>query len=614
MTPLGSAACLPVSLVALAFGGHALLRRALGPGEGALDRAAATALFTCAAPVAIVAALGVAHAITPVAVLAMSLGAGATAWLAADDSARRATSSDARELLRALGGALFGGAWSLAAWVSVCATALAVLAVWLLQPWAWDALGYHLPIVHDALQTGTIREVPTNVLYVNTYPRVVDLGFVWWRALLPDDTWIDLAQLPYAVLAVLSIAATCARGGVREDRALALASLFVAVPTTTLQLASNYVDVAYAAFLLAAFHFASAAFDRRAVALAGAALGLFLATKPSAPVPFALFSAFVVARAGIARFRQGAALVAIALAIGAGKYVENLVVHGNPVWPVRVAAGPIVLPGLEDARYFFDLGVEEPYRSYGWLRRLVASWIVLPTRWTYDVRIGGFGPIFAFGLLPLAAIGLAGPRRLSRGRAAILVLAACAIASPAAFWARYVLALPAAAIVAWAVASERWSLASRRGGEIGIAVVAAVGLALCVPGLTDGRASLVALAKLPAHERAAAFGGIDGHAAQWIEARAPLLPGEAFGYDDAFGLPGQLWRSDGQVRVLYLGRGAERVDLARDENVRAAALGDAGAARLRSDGFVLTPLFRCPLDPCTVYRVEEPLARVGAKS
>src|SRR6185369_11131693 len=132
------------------------------------------------------------------------------------------------------------------------------------------------------------------------------------------------------------------------------------------------------------------------------AAGLTLGTKPSAPPLVALACLIVLVRA-YRRTRIGEAVLAVgaALAIGSWKYVENLAVHGNPIWPVQIHLGPISIPGLATMDELASMGLRPPMRDHGWLRRLFESWTtVFPDRYVYDMRVGGFGPLVVLVLVP----------------------------------------------------------------------------------------------------------------------------------------------------------------------------------------------------------------------
>jgi hypothetical protein len=559
---------LVVSCVALFLGSFALLGRARPP---LLERMASAALLAVVLPIGVVEVLGHVGALRPPWVLGLSLAIALVMFACGARSG----------LFRAaalVGRALFGGWFALGSWVGVASVVLAADATYRLRPWAWDALGYHLPLVHHALTVASLQRVPTHVVYVNVYPHLVDVYFVWWRALLADDTWIELAQLPFAVLGVLSIACMAARRSVAPPRALALSALWLAIPNVALQLATNYVDVAFAALLVASVEHATRDRGGRTTQLlCGLALGVFLACKPSAPLPFVLLGGALL----LLRRARAVAPLALAVCIGAPTYVENLLRYGNPIWPVRVDVGPLHLPGLEAPSHLYEIGLPEQVRRHGWLGRLLLSWFHAPSSYIYDMRLGGFGPLFLL-LLACAALVLAKKRLRRSMPRGTLLLALAALATPAAFLPRYTFALPALLLAVYASATAR---VRRRGAlDFVLAATACICLFRAAPGFfAEGRA------------------GVDGHEALWAAARAKVGPGEAFGYDASFPLPGQLRRNDGRSSTVFV----EDPSSVLTRHVRIAALRPENAARVE----LLRParvhaLFRCPLGACTVYEIE----------
>ncbi|AKF04681.1 hypothetical protein [Sandaracinus amylolyticus] len=599
-------------LVPVAFGAltlaAALLAARLAPEATRLSRACATAVLTYALAIGVVYVLGAVGAITTGAWVAATLVCALAAVMIGGPAAWAVLWSDGiaiRDGLRAMRGA---GRDAIPAWGAMVAAligvSLAALSTYLLAPWAWDSLGYHLPIVHDALQTGTLRRVPTSVVYVNVYPRLVDVFFIAWRLSLADDTWIELGQLPIALGGVVGIAALAERVGVPAWRGLALGCLWLAVPVTMLELAAAYVDVAVGALGLLAFALATLPPRRGTVVVAGIAIGLMLGSKPSAP-PIAAIAMMALLVTG-ARSRQqlGVAMAgcAIALAIGAGKFVENVVEWHNPIWPAHVeVAGHALLPGKASTSELALVGMREPYLSMSWAERVLASWTAWPDVWVYDMRIGGFGPLFTLLLLPLAIAVPIGALRSTRLRAVArsvgvpaLLLAMATLISPGAFWARYTLAIPGAmlalAIAVAHVLPRRWG----RVAEGAAVALALLGIALSWRGFTEDTApSLFALMSRPAEERHAAQ-AVDAQERDWQQARALVRPGEAFGYDPSFNLPGRLWRSDGRGRVVYLERTTPSVDellaWCAEHRVRVMVLGEgptgaADTARAHPDRF-----------------------------
>ncbi|MBZ5713050.1 hypothetical protein K7C98_27760, partial [Nannocystis pusilla] len=164
---------LPLGGAALWLGGHVLAAMLL-PERGPLrERLCLGLTIALAAALGLVELLGALGWLTgPVALVGCLVFAAAVTRRAG----LRAAAADLAALARASVTAV-QGPWALAAVAGAVAVALASLAALSLESWGWDALAYHLPPVHDALQTGRVREVPTHVTYASAYPQAVERVF-----------------------------------------------------------------------------------------------------------------------------------------------------------------------------------------------------------------------------------------------------------------------------------------------------------------------------------------------------------------------------------------------------------------------------------------------------
>jgi hypothetical protein len=604
-------------LAALSYLGLALaaamLAARLLPDGTPLERASATALFVPSAAVALVGSLGT--------IGALSVPAW---WLAVLSLVPLSYSRAALAQVRADTRAAWAGCVPLRSdgpsLVALAVAALVLVLVFssagLFEPFAWDALGYHLPIVHDAIQTGTLRVIPTSVVYVNAYPRLVDLSFVGFRLALGDETWIELAQLQYLPLAILSIASIAHRAGVVASRAVAGATLWLAIPVVMLQLPSGYVDVAVASLCLAAFVAATGPIDPRRAFVTAVAAGMLLGSKPSAPPMVAIVLVTMLVRSyRLGRLRVGVGASALALLIGAGKYVENIWAHGNPIWPVELRLGPVLLPGDVSVQELMISGLPTPYRDMGWLGRLLGSWSALPERYNYDMRIGGLGPLFWVLIAgAVGAIVVAWRRQdlrhaLAKSALPMALIVVASLTTPGAYWARYTLAVPAALLACALITIDSLSRHARWASTAVLTLAALVGIAWGEPGLASDGGHLHEVAFLDRDDRLARV-GLDEQELEWDRAREAVGPGEAFGYDPSYGMPGRLVRRDGRSRVVYLDDAApdlEQLDAWLEaERVRVVVLSDASTALARSHPERFRERFASAYpswQPCTVFDV-----------
>lgn len=600
-------------LVALALltSGWAAAHRLFGE-RSALERVWLACLLANATPIAIISLLSTFGLVGRAAFLVLVFLASLlviTLVRPRERAAMRVDVDIALDVLRAPGTRLTS-----ALLIALLAVGASLVATHSLVPWAWDALGYHLPQSDIALGFGAFGATPSGVVYIDAYPHLGATYFTAFRLALGGDTWVESAQLPFAVLAVLSIAVMARRHGVPTRRALALSLLFLAIPTVTLQLAANYVDVIFAAWVLSAFALVTGPLTLPACLLAGLTLGCVLGTKPTGPLYMVLALVVLAWRAHHEkRLGEAGLSVALTLLVGGWKYIENTASHGNPIWPVQLDAGLFVLPGQVTLEGLAAVGLHEPMRSASALGRVLMSWSTpFPSYAAYDMRIGGLGALFTLGLLPVSLAALVALARDAAMRARLLPLMWMAVpitlatvATPALYWGRYTLAFAGVLIVLVALSAESVPRGVRRGIDTWLLALALLSCWSAMPGFTAGGPSLLSLAAQP---QEATF-GIDDNEAMWQRARSLVGPGDAFAYDASFGLPGRLFPAHQEARVVFLGA-PESLDAVlealREVHARAVVLADgphslAEAARSHPDTF--RDLGLCGDDPCAVFAV-----------
>lgn len=485
--------------------------------------------------------------------------------------------------------------------VGFTALVLAVVAAYYLPVWQWDALGYHLPYVNFALQRGTFADIPADVPYLSSYPHVVENIFVAWRAMLPDDRLVEIGHLLLGLFGALAVG-TIARGqGARTGHAVAAGAAWLTVPAVFLQLPSNYVDVGSAALLLTAIAFVLKSPRGSSLLLAGVATGLFLGSKPTAPIA-ALLLLLVLSVRGRRAGHRGAVAGAwiAALAIGSPGYVINVVRHGNPVWPVRLDLGPVHLPGTHTVTALLQSGAQAPHLDGPLPLRLAQSWTTIwPPFPAFDMRIGGLGLLFLVAL-PFAIVRVVRTRSV-----AVWVCLAATLATPDPAVARYVLAF-AGLVLAFAVGAVG-SLRSGPGrlAVFGLAALfAGQGLLAAYPGLTGEGPPLSAYPHMTDVQRRSAVGA-DGPPGAFVDLMDSLRPGAVTLFDGTAELPYLAWPHDLSHVAFRIpdDAPADQVrSLVTDPDVEVLMVGDTSAAGTlaRADP-LFRPAFSCGSTPCTVY-------------
>ena len=349
----------------------------------------------------------------------------------------------------------------------------------------WDGLAYHLVTVDVWLQTDHIGRVP-QLLWSDGYPENGELVTTWLVLFGHSDAFADLTGLVALPLAVTAIATFARRLGADRVPAALTALVIVAMPAVVLKTSSTYVDNIGMAYIAAAWAFGVGALrsgDRkRQLVLAimtGVSIGLAIGTKASLIPAAALIGIAVLVVVVRERWSGPArsvvfAVVAISVPVlvGAGWYIKNLIVFGNPLWPITVGS----LPGLGPAA---QLIAKPPPEIAGMapLAQIAKSWTNDFFLLTYleDVRIGGFGVAW----LPLLALGVIGAvvHVRKRGWLVLALLgvptAATLVLMPGPWWPRYTLFL---AVLAAGFAALALSRGPRTVRVIGVPLLAALAL------------------------------------------------------------------------------------------------------------------------------------------
>lgn len=518
--------------------------------------------------------LGLGGLLAPAPVFLATLALGVAAGLAARGSLP-GVKAEAAHLLGAFRDAL-GSWWSAAlALLALGAGAWITGAVWLLPPFSWDALAYHLVTVASWIQHGSLLHLPRGEnVWSESYPADAELFYTWSVLFLRSDVLVDGSQLPFALLGSLAVAGLARRSGVGRRGSLAAGCLFFLTPVVLVQSKTAYTDVALAAAFLAGLYGTVAFWESPTApyaALAGSLAGLSAGIKYSG-VAYAAVLAGALAAATLAHLqsrrlpaRAGVALPGLFLVAGAAFsvywYARNWVEVGNPFHPFTVSyQGRVLFEGYGTPNELIMLpAMPEVLRPLPPSRRVWASWrhdSLLPRLralarrdytatfnlldtgrrsqsdahvfYTYDERLGGLGPQWLYLELP-AAFLFSGwtlwKRRALFVRVALPLLAAFAL-QPANWWPRYSLAVVALGAVGLVYLLEH-ALPPTPGTAVrgAAAGLAALSLLLSLPFGRFRPDHFARAAQLPAARRT--YAEILDPAYRWP---ATLPPGSRIGY------------------------------------------------------------------------------------
>lgn len=230
---------------------------------------------------------------------------------------------------------------------------VAIWAVVTPPPAGGDGFIYHLYFPAVWLKHGAIEYVflPYGAQAATYYPMNTESLILWLMLPFHEDFLTNAVQLPFLLLCGALVAGLAVRVmGVGRGAALAAAAATCLFPAAVQQSVVARVDVVFSAWFLAALLFLIEWSDgRRAryVALAGAAFGLFVGTKPVGLLyGFLILLPFLWM---LRRERIASAVVSVllfgvaAFVFGGFWYLRNWIAAGNPMYPLHVAVGGLTV-------------------------------------------------------------------------------------------------------------------------------------------------------------------------------------------------------------------------------------------------------------------------------
>ena len=221
----------------------------------------------------------------------------------------------------------------------------------------YDAISYHLHFASSWMHTGQLEIVPT--VFGDLAPAYgasnVELVSHALMTVLHSAYLAQAAQLPFLWIGLLALISTVRELGGTRAGALAAALAFLMIWEVWLQSAIAMVDVALASLFVAMLPFLIRLWrspSRRDLVSLALALGLFVGTKSLAllfGLPLLIAGAWILWRQrdclpGAASLVGWAGFcLSLVIATGGFWYLRNWIVTGNPIFPVEVQLGPLVL-------------------------------------------------------------------------------------------------------------------------------------------------------------------------------------------------------------------------------------------------------------------------------
>jgi len=225
-------------------------------------------------------------------------------------------------------------------------------------PFGWDDLNYHFTFAVEWLKQGnlntpiTISDDPAPTYY----PVNGSLSYLWLILPLKNVFLADLGQIPFFILAFLSVYSLSRKLELERGVAFIAACLFTIIPNYFKQLQIAYVDVMVAALFLACLNFLFSLYKQMSLKntlIFSACLGLLIGTKTIALlyggllfVPFL----YLVIRNMPRAFVLLVVSILIMAMLGGFGYIRNFIETGNPLYPVDVKIfGQLIFKGVLDS-------------------------------------------------------------------------------------------------------------------------------------------------------------------------------------------------------------------------------------------------------------------------
>ncbi len=443
--------------------------------------------------------------------------------------------------------------------------------VWLLPPYEWDVLTYHLPRVAEWIQHHRLL-IPDSPVPRMAWPANHELFQTWFALFTRHDFLLDAADLAFYLLAISSVYVAARSLGAGGRGALAAAVLYAYTPAVALHATAGKNDLETAALYLFCVALLLDARQNpgswlRHLTVVALALALAAGTKP-----VIVFVAPGLALIALWCFRTRASASAPWSAdrpnpwlLGAGTcmglllatywYLRNLAVHGNPFYPTSfqlfgrsitgVGGNADQLGTVSGTAFFLNFKILLTEKIFDSLDEFTVSLNGI-TGWGWFV--------FAIGL-PLLAYGVARDHRVRWLAAGALVSLGCLFAtvSPDPWNMRFALWLPAFPAITYVLMVPTLRIAAVRWAFHALATLC---LALNFAGSLDtGRFSPAvwrSMAELPVLERStASLGYLIG--GSYGGALSAVPPGETLGYNvGSNGWIYPLYGADFRQRICFV--------------------------------------------------------------
>ena len=287
-------------------------------------------------------------------------------------------------------------------------TIWAVIRILLLPPLNYDSMTYHLPMIANWLQHGTLAMYATNTYRQIIFPVNAEILQMFHVIFIQNDSIVELVQLESFLVCYVGVYVISRKAGMSKGWSLNASCILLTVPMALLQSCTTQNDLVVAAALVLSMVWLGCYISDPGIKplfLLSLALGFLLGVKINMIISLAVlvFCTFFVfwskRNIGFKKSHLFAFILMVLFSgtlLGSEIYIRNLLVF-KKMLPVELVPGPM--------ESHFAIGMSTLTENFIFLGKwwFVTCWDYLsPATWNHN--FSHYGLLFSYVVLPFACL------------------------------------------------------------------------------------------------------------------------------------------------------------------------------------------------------------------